>query len=86
MGNTIEERTIEFWLGEAFEGTVTSLIHIQGYSDEELFEFICDTDLVIIMCDEELTVKERTYQVVEMAYQVGKTIYRVKQKEKKDLK
>jgi hypothetical protein len=83
IGNTIEERTIELMLGEAFEGNVTSFIHIQGYSDEELFNLICDTDLVIVMCDKEMMVGERTHQVVQVASQIGRPIYQVKQKEKK---
>lgn len=83
LGNTLQERYAEQAIAEAFEGKVQSLVLHQGETDEELFDLICDSDLVVVMTMGENSVTERTYKVITVALQMNKPTYWVKQKENK---
>jgi CMP-2-keto-3-deoxyoctulosonic acid synthetase len=84
FGNTLQERYAEQAIGEAFEGKVISLALIKGESDEEIFDQLCDCDLVVVMTiGDEPSVSERTYDVVKAALQINKPVYQVKHGGKK---
>jgi hypothetical protein len=83
FGNSLQERYAEQAIAEAFEGKVISLALIQGESDEEIFDLLCDCDLVVVMTMEEPSVSERTYNLVRTALQINKPVYQVKHKGKK---
>ena len=80
MENDLEERKIESAIGEAFNGKVNSLIYHQNDNDEELFDLVCEADLVVIMCDNEWTTTEKGFKAVHIAHQINKPIYKLRKK------